>query len=145
MVDVDLVAAKLAELNDRVDRVRAHRTDSDEELAADRDKLDIVSFNLMLAVQACADIASHIIADEGWTAAKTLAESFARLADHGVLEPVTAETMKKAVGLRNVVAHGYVRVDIPMVHRAATAGLDDLSAFARQVARWLEQARPTAQ
>jgi uncharacterized protein YutE (UPF0331/DUF86 family) len=145
MVDADLVAAKLAALNDRVDRVRAHRTDSDDELAADRDKLDIVSFNLMLAVQACADIASHVIADEGWTAAKTLADGFQRLADQGVLEQDTAETMKKAVGLRNVVAHGYVRVDVPMVHRAATDGLDGISAFSRQVARWLERVRPTAQ
>jgi uncharacterized protein YutE (UPF0331/DUF86 family) len=138
MVDPNLVAAKLVELNDRVDRVRAHRTNTHDQLEADRDKLDIVSFNLMLAVQVCADIASHIIADEGWTAAKTLADGFQRLADHGVLEQPTAETMKKAVGLRNVVAHGYVRVDVPMVHRAATQGVDDLSAFSQQVAAWLQ-------
>jgi uncharacterized protein YutE (UPF0331/DUF86 family) len=98
----------------------------------------------MLAVQACA-VASHIIADEGWTAAKTLVDGFQRLADHGAIEQDTAETMKKAVGLRNVVAHGYVRVDVPMVHRAATEGLDDISVFSREVARWLVRVRPTAQ
>ena len=137
MVDPDLVAAKLVELDDRVQRVRAHRTADDKALATDRDKLDIVSFNLMLAVQVCADVASHIIADEAWPAARTLAEGFERLAEHGVLEAATAEAMKKAVGLRNVVAHGYVRIDVPMVHRAAFDGVDDLAAFARQVAAWL--------
>jgi len=137
VVDPDLIAAKLAELDDRVDRVRKHRAATESELAADRDKLDIVSFNLMLAVQVCADIASHIIADEGWTIAKTLADGFQRLADKAVITPETARAMQHAVGLRNVVAHGYVRVDVAMVHRSANEGVDDLSAFARDVATWL--------
>jgi len=66
MVDADVIAAKLGELADRVGRVRQHRPADADALAADRDALDLVSFNLMLAVQACTDIASHLIADEGW-------------------------------------------------------------------------------
>lgn len=58
MVDKDLLTAKLLELADRVAQVRRHLPETAEELGADRDALDIVSFNLMLAVQACADIAS---------------------------------------------------------------------------------------
>jgi hypothetical protein len=73
MVDLDLIAAKLAELADRVARVRKHRPASAEVLAADRDALDLVSFNLMLAVQSCLDVASHLIADEGWPPARDLA------------------------------------------------------------------------
>ncbi len=137
MVDVDVVAAKLTELEDRVVRVRVHARASADELRADRDALDIVSFNLMLAVQTCADIASHLIADEGWPPARNLAEGFERLEKTGVLAPATARQMQKAVGLRNVVVHGYGHVDVDMVHAAATAGLADLDAFARQVGAWL--------
>jgi len=50
MVDPDLVSAKLAE---RIERVRGRRAEDAASLASDRDALDIVSFNLMLAVQAC--------------------------------------------------------------------------------------------
>ncbi|MGH7296294.1 MAG: type VII toxin-antitoxin system HepT family RNase toxin, partial [Polyangiaceae bacterium] len=62
----DLLASKLADLSDRVGRVRSHGRPTVAELAADRDALDLVAFNLMLAVQTCADIASHLIADERW-------------------------------------------------------------------------------
>ena len=65
MVNRDLLAAKLAELSDRIGRVRAHAPATLEELESDRDVLDLVAFNLMLSVQSCADIASHLIADEG--------------------------------------------------------------------------------
>jgi len=63
MVDADVMAAKLAE---PADRIHSDRPADAQTLAADRDVLDLVSFNLMLAVQACTDVASHLIADEGW-------------------------------------------------------------------------------
>ena len=106
MVNKDLLAAKLAELSDRVQRVKTHAPQSVGHLKADRDKLDLVAFNLMLSVQICADIASHVIADEGWPVARTLAEGFTRLEERGILKPSTAESLRRAVGLRNVVAHG---------------------------------------
>lgn len=143
MVNRDLVAAKLSELSDRLRRVRAHRPAGPEDLRADRDALDIVAFNLMLAVQTCADITSHIIADQGWPAARTLAEGFTRLAERGVLESATAQRLGRAVGLRNVVAHGYAGINVNTVYEAATDGLGDLEAFAEQVSVWTErQARP---
>jgi uncharacterized protein YutE (UPF0331/DUF86 family) len=137
MVDVDVVTAKLGDLRDRVGRVETHRTADAESLARDRDALDLVAFNLMLAVQAGLDIASHVIADEGWTPAPTLAESFRRLAAHGVLSGATAEALAKGAGLRNVVAHGYASVNVAALQVAATSGLDDLRAFASEVAAWL--------
>ena len=142
MVDRHLMAAKLAELAERVDRVRARCPASVDELRADRDALDLVSFNLMLAVQSCSDISSHIIADEGWRSATNLAGAFNRLRDHGVISASTAAALSRAVGLRNVVAHGYAGINADMVFTAATRGLADLDAFAREVARWLPAEDP---
>jgi uncharacterized protein YutE (UPF0331/DUF86 family) len=137
MVNRDVVVAKLADLALRAQRAGAHVPATSAELAADPDALDLVAFNLMLAVQICADIASHIVSDEGWPAARTLGEGFARLAEHGVLTQTTADALGRAAGLRNVVAHGYASVDVDLVYRAAKSGLGDLDAFAREVARWV--------
>jgi uncharacterized protein YutE (UPF0331/DUF86 family) len=137
MVKKDLVTAKLSELSGRIARVQSKCPSSASSLASDADALDIVSFNLMLAVQLCADIASHITADENWAPAKSLAEGFTRLSEHAVIRSATAEKLKRAVGLRNVVAHGYGRVDSAAVFVAATSGLSDLSDFAQDVAAWL--------
>ena len=137
MVKPDLVAAKLTELADRVGRVRGACPDTADALARDRDALDLVSFNLMLAVQVCADLASHVIADEGWPAARGLAEGFHRLREHGILSPGTTTALTKAVGLRKVVAHGYAAVDTQLVFAAAREGLADVEAFATEVASWV--------
>lgn len=137
LVRVDLLTTKLTELSRRIERVRANAPSTATELAANQDALDLVSFNLMLAVQSCSDIASHLIADEGWAAASTLAEAFVRLRDERVIDAAVAKSMGQAVGLRNVVAHGYANVDPTLVHLAATRGLADLEAFEQQVSAWL--------
>ena len=133
MVDGALVTSKLSELADSVGQVRKHAKAHPAALAADRDALELVSFNLMLAVQSCADIASHIIADEAWSPAGSLADGFARLASQGVISPPTQLALSRAVGLRNVVAG----LDPAAVHSASTAGVADLDRFAREIAAWL--------
>jgi uncharacterized protein YutE (UPF0331/DUF86 family) len=138
VVDTNLVAAKLRELAERIARVRTHCPPEASGLDDDLDALDLVSFNLMLAVQSCLDVASHLISDEGWPPAATYAEAFRRLHEHGVLSQETAEVLGKATGLRNAVAHGYAAVDPGLVHRAATHGLADLEQFAREVSAWVE-------
>lgn len=136
VVNKDLLAAKLTELSDRIARVRSHTPESVEALRFDRDKLDLVAFNLMLSVQICVDIASHLIADEGWPVARSLAEAFTRLNEHGVLPAAIAESMRRGVGLRNVVAHGYAGIDVEACFVAATSGVSDLQAYAQAVSVW---------
>jgi uncharacterized protein YutE (UPF0331/DUF86 family) len=139
MVDRDLVASKLGELAEHVARVRGRRKATAEELRRDRDAFELVAFNLMLAVQTCADVASHMIADEGWPPATSLGASFERLREHAVISESVCDAMVRAVGLRNVIAHGYAGVRPEMVHAAATTGLADLEAFAKDVATWVQR------
>ena len=87
-------------------------------------------------MQSAADIASHIVADDGWRPALTLADALERLRENGVIAKPTADAMAKAAGLRNGVAHGYAGLDVESVFAAASRGVGDLDAFAAEVALW---------
>ena len=136
MVDANVAAMKLAELSRRVERVRALCPASAEDLTGDT--LDLVSFNLFVAVQTCLDLATYLITEEGWEPAATARESFERLEERGVISKETVQALRLAVGLRNIVAHGYSGVDPAMIHSAAQTGLPDLERFASEVSAWLE-------
>jgi uncharacterized protein YutE (UPF0331/DUF86 family) len=137
MTRPEVVRKLLAALTDHIARIATLTRPTAAELASDRDALDLVAFHLMLAVQAACDVAAHIVADEGFTPTSSLADGFARLAAHGVLTEPTARALARAVGLRNVIAHAYHRVDVTAVHAASTTGRADLEAFAREAAAWL--------
>ena len=144
MVDRHLLVAKLAELADRISRIKRHHPSSPDALRDDRDALDLVSFNLMLAVQSCSDIASHLIAAKRWAPVPSLAAAFDRLQEQGVLTSPTANALRRAVGLRNVVAHGYSGINVAMVFTAATDGVDDLERFAQEIAAWISSSSAPA-
>jgi uncharacterized protein YutE (UPF0331/DUF86 family) len=135
MVDRNIVAEKLKQLAQRIAKVRALCPADPEDLADDA--LDLVSFNLFLAVQICVDLSTHLIADEGWEPTATNREAFERLQAHGVLSEETVRAFRQAIGLRNVVAHGYSGVDPAFIYTAATRGLSDLERFATELSAWV--------
>jgi uncharacterized protein YutE (UPF0331/DUF86 family) len=137
MVDSNIFASKLKELTDLISRLRSLHPEDAEILTNDRDTRELVAYNLVLAVQASLDIASHLIADEGWEPASTASESFQILAQHGVITKATAAVMGKAAGLRNVLVRADSQ-DVPVrIHAAATSGLADLERFGDEVSSWV--------
>lgn len=138
MVDQDLVMAKLSQLAERIERIRGHRPDDAAGYDEAPEVLDLVSFNLMVAVQLCVDVATHMISDEGWRPASLMSEQFTRLREHEVISRDTEKALAQAAGLRNVVAHTYAKVEPAKIHVAATRGLTDLERFSHEVTRWLK-------
>lgn len=138
MVDVNILSEKLKQIAERIAKIRSHCPQDPEDLAQDSDMLDLLSFNLLVAVQTCLDLATHLISDEGWAPAATAREAFERLEEKGVVSRETTRALRRAVGLRNIVVHGYSGVDPAQVHAAATGGLSDLERFAEELSGWVE-------
>jgi uncharacterized protein YutE (UPF0331/DUF86 family) len=140
VIDLNVIMAKLVELDKRVRRVKQLRKDDPTQYGSDETAAELVSFNLMLAVQCASDLAAHLITDQDWGPAATAGAAFERLAEHGVISNSLAAQLRKAVGFRNAVAHGYAQLRSDLLHAAATGGLEDLVELSRAVASWSAQA-----
>ena len=90
-----------------------------------------------MAVEACVDSATHVIAAEGWPPPRTGRAAFETLATHGRLERALAERLGRAVGLRNLLVHQYSDVDVAVIAHVVATDLGDLRAFAAVAAGWL--------
>jgi uncharacterized protein YutE (UPF0331/DUF86 family) len=134
VVDRPLLAKQVAIVRDAVARIRAVLPESTEAFEADRTAREVVILNLFVAVQACLDVATHWIADEGWDVPQRYGEIFLALADHGIVPRPLALRLVAAAGLRNLVAHQYGVLDWARVYRAASADLDDLEAYCATLA-----------
>ena len=66
MVDRDLIVLKANAVKKHVDRAMKKCQVNIDTFTKDRDRQDIVLFNIQMAVQNCIDIAAHIISDEGY-------------------------------------------------------------------------------
>ncbi|MBL8722442.1 MAG: DUF86 domain-containing protein [Planctomycetes bacterium] len=133
MTDHDLIAKLLAYIETCV---RELRTEARlERLETDVRELRFVEHTLQLAIQAAMDAASHVVSAERLGEPVNNRELFELLAKAGRLDANLMDRLRRMVGLRNVLVHGYTRVDPTLLRQAVTDHLDDLLAFATALRR----------
>jgi uncharacterized protein YutE (UPF0331/DUF86 family) len=135
--DPTVVRRHLLAIDDALQRLRAHQSRTLAELVADRDRVWAVERGLQLCAQNALDVATHIAASSGRDVAD-YASAVDTLADLGILPREFATRFRGIAGFRNVIVHGYLDLDVAIVHRLLESGLDDFVVFARHVSRYLE-------
>lgn len=130
MVDRPFLAKHVAIVRDAVARIRSVLPASREAFEADRTSREVVVLNLFVGIQACLDLATHWLADEGWDVPQRYGEIFVALADHGVMPRPLALRLVAAAGFRNLVAHQYGALEWTRLYAIASSPeLDELEAF----------------
>lgn len=138
MTQVELVRDKVRRLLHVGELLRTSLPDRPEALGSNEDVLHLVAFRVYLGLQEALDLASHVIADEGWGPAASLREHFEILARHGVLQPALAQALADGVKVRNLIGHAYGDVDPVKLHGAAALLPALLSDFCAQVLGYAE-------
>lgn len=138
MTRLELVIAKAARVRARLERIRSVLAAGREAVVADEGRVEQIAFNVLLAIQECVDLASHVVADERWGAPATLAEVFDILERHAVLSAPISAAMRRGTKLRNLIAHGYGGIDPAKLHESAVAGLGEIEEFLVEVLRWAD-------
>jgi len=133
-MDREVVEQKLESLRRCLRRIEIKCPTDAATLAADIDLQDIVSLNLSRAVQISVDIGAHLIAGLEVPPPDTMGQTFDLLAKEGVLNHELANSLKKAVGFRNIAVHNYESINWDIVHSIVNYHLTDFLEFARIVA-----------
>ncbi len=127
MTDLELIAKKLAFIEtctrELATLARAELIESDIR------ERRFVEHTLQIAIQAALDVASHVVSDERLGEPRTNRELFDLLARAGWLPLELAETMRRMVGFRNIVVHGYTAVDPAILRDVVEHRLGDLPLF----------------
>lgn len=135
--DPAVVRRHLLAIDEALQRLRAYQSRTLAELTGDRDQVWAVERGLQLCAQNALDIATHIAAGSGRDVAD-YASAVDTLADLGILPGEFATRFRDIAGFRNVIVHGYLDLDLAILHRLLQTGLDDFVVFAKHVNRYLE-------
>lgn len=134
MVKPEVVRRKTVRAAARLDDAEGILSRSPGEFLSDAKNRDLASFYLFLAIQECIDLAAHWVSDHGWGSPDDAGSTFDVLADRQAIERDLAERLRKAVGLRNLIAHGYSDVNHARVQGEYREGVSALRRFLAAVA-----------
>ena len=135
MVDPGRLRSLLDRPGEELEHLRRLAAVASEELLADPDRLAGVKYRFVVAIELCIDAAQHIIASEGFRAPSDFADAFAVLGEAGVLPSEQVPALQEMARFRNLLVHGYQRVDDRRVLEILGSHLDDLDAFRAHIAR----------
>ena len=141
-LDVAVVRRHLLALDRALQTLRHHQGRPLDALRSDREEQWVVERGLQLCSQNVLDIATHLAASAGRDV-PDYATAIDNLAETGILPASFADRFRGVAGFRNVIVHGYLEVDLEVVHRVLNERLDDFAEFARRVNRHLDD-RPEA-
>lgn len=92
-----------------------------------------VERTLHLAVEACLDIGSHVIADLRLREPEDYKDVMVVLAENDILPKEKLTQYKKMAQFRNVIVHDYARVDPEILVGILQSNLGDLAFFAQTI------------
>lgn len=134
MVDPGRLRALLDRIGEETRHLERLASLPGERLLADPDLLAAVKYRFVIAIEACIDAGEHVIASEGLPAPADFASVFAVLAEGGFLPADAAAPLQSMARFRNLLVHGYARVDDDRVVSILRSGPADLRRFVAQLA-----------
>ena len=135
-LDPRVVDRHLIALRKALAVLRRHAGESPAALGADAERRWAVERGLQLCAQNALDIASHISSAVGLDPG-SYRSSIDCLVEAGALPRTFGQRFRGIAGLRNVLVHGYLEIDLDLLARMLSERLDDFEEFASHVEVWL--------
>jgi len=128
----DIILAKVAAIRKCVGVIRKLWFENDP-VVPDWVRLDVTVLHIQRAVEACLDLANHLIATNSWGLAGSAIESIGMLVDNQLIPSSEIPIYHGMIGFRNIAVHNYRDVDQQIVTGIVHDHLDDLERFAVRV------------
>lgn len=88
---------------------------------------------LQVAIEACLDLAGHIISYEGFREPLDNKDCFQVLQENDLISIELVDRLKRMAQFRNVVVHDYMRINPEIVYAIVHKNIPDIVAFAKAI------------
>lgn len=141
MVDETLILRKLSELDEYYKQVGEYEQITVSQYCADWKISRIIERTLQMMIETCVDIASHIIADQGYRVPKSYSDTFKVLHEEKIVDGELFKALGKMAKFRNIVVHHYDKVDAEIVVGILKRDLKDFMGYKDAVITFLKSAK----
>jgi uncharacterized protein YutE (UPF0331/DUF86 family) len=129
------IERKMIAVQERVLRLRrlVEKLNSFDDYHCSDDAKDVAERNLQIAIEACLDIGKIIISREKLPEPKDYKGVFLALAQAQIIRAETTRFLSDMAGARNILVHGYDKVDNGLIYGILKRHLDDFDFFLNEI------------
>ena len=130
--DEDILLAKVASVRKCCGVIRRLWFDNDPPVP-EWVRIDLTVLNIQRSVEACLDLANHLISVNSWGLPGSAVEAIQLLAENKILPEAGIQVYRGMIGFRNIAVHNYRKIDQEIVGGIVNDHLQDLERFATLV------------
>lgn len=139
MVDEQVIERHLQNMEEALANLGRYRDLSLEEFEKDLSLIWIAEKGLQILIQNLLDIGAHLLASEIRNDWDDYGEIILKLGQHGIIPRDFSEKIQGMAGLRNILIHEYLRVDVSKIYDLLKNPMGDFTDFMSYVQSYLEK------
>lgn len=138
-IDKELIVSKFQIVDENIQILKKISSTSAKEAVSDPIKRPAAERLLQVAIEAVIDIGCHIISALKLKAPNTYAEIAEILGSKQIISTETQEKISKMIRFRNLLVHGYTKLDPERLAEMLENRLDDFNMFKEEITEWLKR------
>jgi len=139
MIDKEVIIKKFQELNRYLKELEDFKSISWHEFSSSLGKQWMVFHGLQLSVQVLIDVGNHILAALGENRIEDYADIIDKLGEKSIIPSQFARQIRGMVGLRNILIHEYVSIDLNKIYEILQNRLDDFRDFIKYINQFMKK------
>ena len=139
MIDKKVIEERLKILEKSLEALEKIRESSLNDISNSLEKQWAVEHGWQLAIQTLLDIGSHILVEEGERNINNYTDVIRQLGRKGIVPKEFSKSIEGMAGLRNILVHEYVDVDLDVITKILQNKLEDFEKFISFIREYLSK------
>jgi len=132
-IDKIIIYGKIDIIERNIRFLREYKEKDESEILSSYKDLQAIKYSLFEIIEACIDIASHIISTKGFQRAENYAEMFEILDKNNIIRTTLSKKLSNMARFRNILVHGYAKIDDSKVIIFVKEELKDIENFIQEI------------
>jgi len=138
-IDKELIHGKIDIIERNITFLSVYKEKNEVVILSSYKDIQAIKYSLFEIVEACIDIASHIISVKGFQRAESYAEMFEILERKDIIEKRLSKNLANMARFRNVLVHAYAKIDNSKVLMFIKEKLIDVENFIKEILKLIRK------
>ncbi len=132
-INKELIHGKIDIIERNITFLSIYKEKDENEFLNSYKDIQAIKYSLFEIIEACIDIASHIISAKGLQRAESYAEMFEILDNNDIIGTPLSKDLANMARFRNLLVHGYAKIDNSKVLMFTKEKLIDVENFIKEI------------
>jgi len=138
-LNLSLITTKVADIKESLRILRAYACRKDTEFLGNEEAIRSARYTFIVMIEAAANIANHCCARLLEKAPLAYADAFMLMAEAGIISSDLALRLAQMARFRNLIVHGYARVDDARMLKIMRENLKDIDSLLQAISRLIQE------